>query len=137
TDFEFPTTHQVIERLSTQRTIYPAATRFKYSNLALTLAGEIGATVYQQPFADYVQRHILDPLDMQNTSVVLPVDNNERLATGYGRRLPDGTRAPLPFVDAKGLGAATGLSSTIQDMAKFVAWQFRLRESNGVEVLKA
>jgi D-alanyl-D-alanine carboxypeptidase len=28
TDFEFPTTQQVIERLSTQRTIYPAATRF-------------------------------------------------------------------------------------------------------------
>jgi CubicO group peptidase (beta-lactamase class C family) len=137
TDFEFPTTHQVIERLFTQRTIYPAATRFKYSNLAPTLAGEIVATVSQQPFADYVQQHILDPLDMQNTSVVLPVDNNERLATGYGRRLPDGTRAPLPFVDAKGLGAATGLSSTIQDMAKFVAWQFRLRESNGAEVLKA
>ena len=137
TDFEFPTTHQVIERLSTQHTIYAAATRFKYSNLALTLAGEIVATVSQQPFADYVRQHILDPLDMQNTSVVLPVDNNERLATGYGRRLPDGTRAPLPFVDAKGLGAATGLSSTIQDMAKFVAWQFRLRESNGVEVLKA
>lgn len=137
TDFEFPTTQQVIERLSTQRTIYPAATRFKYSNLAVTLAGEIVATVSQQPFAEYVQQHILDPLDMQSTSVVLPAENKERLATGYGRRLPDGTRAPLPFIDAKGMAAATGLSSTIQDMAKFVSWQFRLRESNGTEVLKA
>jgi len=137
TDFEFPTTQQVIERLSSQRTIYPAATRFKYSNLAVTLAGEIVATVSQQSFAEYIQQHILAPLDMQSTSVVLPADNKERLATGYGRRLPDGTRTPLPFVDAKGMGAATGLSSTIRDMAKFVSWQFRLRESNGAEVLKA
>jgi D-alanyl-D-alanine carboxypeptidase len=137
TDFEFPTTQQVIERLSTQRTIYPAATRFKYSNLAVTLAGEIVATVSQQPFAEYVQQHILDPLDMQSTSLVFPAENKERLATGYGRRLPDSTRAPLPFIDAKGMAAATGLSSTIQDMAKFVSWQFRLRESNGTEVLKA
>jgi CubicO group peptidase (beta-lactamase class C family) len=137
TDFEFPTTQPVIERLSTQRTIYPSETRFKYSNLALTLAGEIVATVSQQPFAEYVQQHILDPLEMQSTSVVFPAENKERLATGYGRRLPNGTRAPLPFIDAKGMGAVAGLSSTIQDMAKFVSWQFRLRESNGAEILKA
>jgi len=137
TDFEFPTTQQVIERLFTQHTIYPSETRFKYSNLAVTLAGEIVATVSQQPFAEYVQQHILDPLDMRNTSLVFSAENKDRLATGYGRRLPDGTRAPLPFIDAKGLAAATGLSSTIQDMAKFVSWQFRLRESNGAEVLRA
>jgi CubicO group peptidase (beta-lactamase class C family) len=113
TDFEFPTTQQLTERLSTQRTIYPTETRFKYSNVAVTLSGEIVATVSQQPFVEYVQQHILDPLDMRSSSMVFPADKKERLATGYGRRLPDGTQSPLPFIDAKGMGAATGLSSTV------------------------
>ena len=39
-DFEFPTIPQVKNRLSQLQTIFPSETQFKYSNLALTLAGE-------------------------------------------------------------------------------------------------
>ena len=47
------------------------------------------------------------------------------MAVGYGRRMPDGTRELIPFVDARGMAAATGLTSTVEDMAKFVSAQFR------------
>jgi CubicO group peptidase (beta-lactamase class C family) len=40
-DFPFPTRAQIIDRLSVQETLYPAQHYFQYSNLALTLAGEI------------------------------------------------------------------------------------------------
>jgi CubicO group peptidase (beta-lactamase class C family) len=54
------------------------------------------------------------------------VDRNETgLAVGYGRRMPDGSRAVNPFVDARGLAAATGITSTVEDMARFVSAQFR------------
>jgi CubicO group peptidase (beta-lactamase class C family) len=136
-DFEFPSVAQVMERLSGQQTILPTETRWKYSNLALTLAGEIVQTLSGQPFADYVQQHILDPLEMTSTSVVFPEAHQDKLVTGYERRLPDGTRRALPFVDAAGMAAATGVSSSVVDMAKFVSWQFRLRASGKTEVLSA
>jgi len=137
TDFEFPTTQQIIERLSQLQTIFPSETRLKYSNLALALAGEIVELVSGQPFAEYVQQNIFNPLGMTNTSVAFPSAYNNRLVTGYTRRMPDGTREPLPFVDARGLAAATGISSTVTDMSRFVSWQFRLLESGKTEILKA
>jgi CubicO group peptidase (beta-lactamase class C family) len=71
---------------------------------------------------EYIRENIFDPLDMTASSVDLDVSG---LAKGYGRRLPDGTRIEPPFIDARGMAAATGLTSTVGDMAKFVSAQFR------------
>ncbi len=136
-EFDFPDLATVRERLPGQQTIYPTETRWKYSNLALTIAGEVVAAVSEQSYADYVQEHILTPLDMTSTSVVFPDADRARLATGYGCRMPDGTQGTFPFVDAVGMAAATGLSSTVADMAKFIAWQFRLLDDGADEVLAA
>lgn len=57
------------------------------------------------------------------------------LTVGYGRRMPDGTRAIMPFVDARGMGAATGITSTVDDMAKFVSAQFRTGPMAGRQIL--
>ena len=73
-------------------------------------------------WAEYLQANIFDPLGMDASSVDLEVPG---LATGYGRRMPDGTRERIPFVDARGMAAATGLTSTVEDMARFVSAQFR------------
>ncbi|HLT20433.1 MAG TPA: serine hydrolase domain-containing protein [Thermomicrobiales bacterium] len=136
-EFNFPTADEVRERLPGQRAALPAETRWKYSNLALSLAGEIVTTVSGRPYARYVQQHILDPLGLASTSAVFPDAHRERLVTGYTRKLPGTPREPLPFIDAAGLAAATGFSSSVTDMARFIAWQFRLREQGGEEVLKA
>jgi CubicO group peptidase (beta-lactamase class C family) len=39
--------------------------------------------------------------------------------------MPDGTREKLPFVDARGMAAAAGVTSTVDDLAKFISAQFR------------
>ena len=136
-DFNFPTTAEVQQRMPDLGQKIPSETEWKYSNLALTLAGEVVAAAAGQTFAAYVQQNILDPLHMDSSSVVFPAAQADRLATGYGRRMPDLTREALPFVDAKGMAAATGLSSTVNDMARFISWQLRLRVSDGSELLKA
>ncbi|MGL6043597.1 MAG: serine hydrolase domain-containing protein, partial [Sandaracinobacteroides sp.] len=56
-------------------------------------------------------------------------------ATPYGRRLPDGTREIFPFVDARGMAAATGLTSDVGDMAKFVSAQFRRGPRGGAQIV--
>ncbi|CAN5778422.1 serine hydrolase domain-containing protein [soil metagenome] len=136
-DFDFPTLELIKERLPGQQTVFPTETRWKYSNLALALAGEVVAAVSGRSFADYVQANILDPLAMTSTSVIFPDDQRDRLVTPYSRRLPGSEREPLPFVDAAAMAAATGLSSTVADMARFISWQFRLLERDETEVLAA
>ena len=136
-DFDFPSLDIVKDRLPGQQTIFPTETQWKYSNLALTIAGEVVAAVSGKPFQEYVPASILAPLGMESTSVVFPGDHVDRLVTGYRRKLPNGERDVFPFVDAEGMAAATGLSSTVADMARFVSWQFRLLGSDNTEILKA
>jgi CubicO group peptidase (beta-lactamase class C family) len=136
TDAEFPTLEQIQEKLPIQEAILPTETRWKYSNLALSMAGEIVAIVSGQPYADYVQEHILDPLGMKHTLVRSPEPGNPQLATGYGRRLPDGSRSSSPYTDSQGCTPAFNMSSTVEDLARFAMLHFRDGPAGGVQILR-
>jgi len=85
-------------------------------------------------WADYLQKNVFDPLGMSASSV----DKNvEGLAVGYTRRMPDGTREVYPFTDARGMASATGLTSNVEDMAKFVSAQFRTGKMGGRQILSS
>jgi CubicO group peptidase (beta-lactamase class C family) len=137
-EYAFPTHDQVVERLSDQETLYPSAEYFQYSNLGLTLAGEIVAEVAGQPYDQYVRQHILGPLGMESTNPEIP-DNERgaRLATGYTSKLRDGSRKVVPDYLVRGIAPAAGFTSTVEDLARFAAWQFRLLREGGDEVLAA
>ena len=136
TDCNFPTRDELIASLPEQETVFAPLTQWKYSNLALTLAGEIVAAVAQQPYPDYVDARILKPLWMESTSVVLRDAHLERLATPYGRRMPDGTRTIRPFTDCQGISPAANMSSTVEDLARFASLQFRDGPAWGAQILK-
>ncbi|OAI48125.1 hypothetical protein AYO44_08005 [Planctomycetaceae bacterium SCGC AG-212-F19] len=135
-DFKFPSREEMIKALPSQEAPYPPETKWKYSNLGLAIAGEVVVAVSGEPFEKYVQKHILDPLAMKSTSVGVPESNKARLATGYGRRLPDGKRELRPFTDAKAIDPAAGVASTVEDMARFAMLQFRDGPATGSPVLK-
>lgn len=122
TSHDFPTEEELRNLLPEREAPFSPEERWKYSNLAYTIAGMIVEEVSGQSWADYLQTNIFDPLGMSSSSVDLDV---EGLATGYTVRLLDGTRDAYPFVDARGMAAATGLTSTVEDMARFVSAQFR------------
>jgi len=122
TDWDFPTVEEVRVLMPNRRAPFSPEVRWKYSNLAYTIAGMAVEEISGMSWADYLQKNIFDPLGMSASSVDLP---DPELATGYGRRMPDGSREVVPFVDARGMAAATGLTSTVEDMARFVSAQFR------------
>lgn len=136
TDNEFPTFEQIKEALVGQETPFPTETTFKYSNLALSLAGEIVTIVSGIDYTDYVQQFILDPLGMKDTLVNSPDPRNSRLATGYGRRMPDGSRAISPFTDGKGITPAGNMTTSVKDLAKFAMLQFRDGLAGGEQILR-
>ena len=132
TTFEFPSTEQLRELMPARVAPFAPEVRWKYSNLAYSIAGMIVEAVSGQKWADYVQREIFQPLGMNASSVD---QNVTGLAVGYGRRMPDGTRATTPFIDARGMAAATGVTSTVEDMARFVSAQFRNGPRGGAQIL--
>jgi CubicO group peptidase (beta-lactamase class C family) len=121
-DWDFPTGEELVALMPERQAAFSPEVRWKYSNLAYSVAGMVVEHVSGMTWADYLQQNVFDPLGMAASSVDRDVPG---LATGYGRRMPDGTREIIPFVDARGMAAATGLTSTVEDMARFVSAQFR------------
>jgi len=138
-EFAFPTREQVKERLASQETLYPAETYFQYSNLGITLAGELIASVSGEPYETYIGKRILDPLGMKSTTPEIPEkERGGRLAMGYSALRRDGTRVPVPFFMARGIAPAAGFASSAEDLARFASWQFRvLDRKGGEEVLRS
>ncbi|PID59623.1 MAG: hypothetical protein CR986_04980 [Ignavibacteriae bacterium] len=136
-DFQFPSKEQVDKGLEKQKTLYPASTYFQYSNLALTLLGEIVEEVSGKPYSDYIKENILTPLQLNDTRTFMPENlYGTKLSIGYSALNRNGAREKVTFFDANGIKPAAGFSSTVEDLAKFAMWQFRLRDTNKVEILK-
>jgi D-alanyl-D-alanine carboxypeptidase len=129
---DFPTEAQIRELVGSREAAFAPQTRWKYSNLAYAVAGLVLEEVTGERWEDYVEREIFRLLGMHDTSVDRDVDG---LAVGYGRRMPDGTREVMPFTDARGMAAATGMTSTVEDMARFVSAQFRRGPRGGPRIL--
>jgi CubicO group peptidase (beta-lactamase class C family) len=138
TTSEFPTHDQIVARLVEQETLYPADKYFQYSNLGLTLAGEIVAAVSGQPYADYVRGRVLTPIGLTSTVPEMPSsERGHRLATGYSAGRREGGRVPIDFFTTNGIAPAAGYASTADDLARFASWQFRLLARGGRDVLAA
>jgi CubicO group peptidase (beta-lactamase class C family) len=85
-----------------------------------------------------VRRHLLTPLRLGSTTTALPEgESGRRLATGYGALRRDGERDVMPLYRTHGIAPAAGFASTVEDLATFAAWQFRLLAGGGEEVVKA
>jgi CubicO group peptidase (beta-lactamase class C family) len=137
-DFNFPIREDMIKQLPYQEMLYPADTYYQYSNLGLTLAGEIVAQVSGQKFDQYVTAHIIEPLQLTDTRPYMPEDlYGKRLATGYSARTRSGDRNKLSFFQANAIVPAAGFTSTAQDLAKFAAWQLQLLAGERDDILAA
>ena len=136
-DFPFPSTEEIDTKLSEQESLYPASTYFQYSNLALTLLGEIVTKVSGVPYETYIQQQILEPLQLSETRPEMPESlYGSDLAIGYSAVGRDGEREKVAFFQANGITPAAGFSSNVTDLGKFASWQFRLREGSSAEILK-
>jgi CubicO group peptidase (beta-lactamase class C family) len=136
-DFPFPTSDMIIEKLENQETLYPASNYFQYSNLGLTLLGEIVEEVSDQNFDDYIYKNIIEPLELQDTRTELPQDlYGSNLAVGFSSITRNGDREKVNFFQANGIGSAAGFSSNVLDLGKFASWQFRLLETRETEILR-
>jgi CubicO group peptidase (beta-lactamase class C family) len=137
-DFPFPTRDEMIARLESQKALYPTQRYHQYSNLALSLAGEIIQARSGEQYDAYIEQHILAPLSLEDTRSHYPDKlRGEQLAVGYTGIDRQREREPVRPFFTRGITAAAGFTSTVKDLASFASWQFRLLEQGGQEVLAA
>jgi CubicO group peptidase (beta-lactamase class C family) len=58
--------------------------------------------------------------------------DHPRLAKGYGRRMPDGSREISEYTSSRGINPAANMATTVLDLAKFAMLQFRVDEEDPV-----
>jgi len=121
---QFPTREQVREMLAGQEQAYAVGTKWKYSNLAVSVEGELVAKLSGMEWGDYVTERVLKPLGMK-ASTPMPQRGMFGLAAGYGSRVAGQMRETEEFTDCKGIAPAASLATNVEDLAKFVSFQFR------------
>lgn len=137
TQDQFPSREEMWAALPQQSRVLPTQTQWKYSNLALALAGEVIERVSGLPYAAYLQQFILSPLGMVSTWVGLPPADHPDRSEGLARRLSDNPNEPAleAMVSLGGLSAAGDLTSNVLDLARFAMLQLRRGPAGGEQIL--
>jgi len=117
--YKFPTLEEIKTQFQEKIGFFEPSEIIKYSNFGFTLLGQIIENVSGQSYPDFIQKHILSPLGMQNTVADIDETNLGRHATGYKRKLPKQERKPFDHIPTNIMNSATGLSSTVEDLIKF------------------
>ncbi len=104
----------------------------------MALLGEVVEKISGQSYDTYVEENILKPLRLTSTRTYIPKEEwGTKMAIGYGATKREGPRDKVNLFDAKGITAAAGFSSNVEDLARFASWQFRLLNNGGTEILKS
>ncbi len=104
------------ENLSSQvRVVGEPGGSFSYSNVGFDLLEVVVEESSGEPFATYMQHHVLGPLGMERSSFVWNDAFTGSLPTGYD--LDGNPIAPYVYPAA----ASGGLFTTVDDLARFVA----------------
>jgi CubicO group peptidase (beta-lactamase class C family) len=136
TDHVFPTRKELAEVVQGQDALHPPEMTYQYSNLGMSLLGEVVTEVSGRPWADYVHDNILQPLGMVSSSAAPGEELLKRLATPYMLQGPDGTREVMEYYDAGAIAPAGGIVSTVEDLGRFASLQFRGGPAGGDQILK-
>jgi len=120
-DTSMPDRETLHRELSKGATFGPPSERFRYSNMAYALLGEILEAVTDTSFAELLRRGIARPLGLSATDADLTPAGRRALATGYYAAWPDEPRRAALHVEARALAPAGGLVSTVADLLAYEA----------------
>lgn len=115
--------------------VRPPLTYSSYSNYATALAGYIVQRVSGQPWDDYAEQHVLQPLGMTQTTTRQPLPAALRGDMSQGYTWGGGGYVAHPFEIVNGASPAGSISASATDMAKFMIAHLNNGVLNGTRIL--
>ncbi len=100
--------------------VFPRGEITSYSNWGAALAGLVVEEVSGQPWEDFVQTRILDPLAMNDTTLAERLRQPDQPPLAQSYTLQGGIARPAFRIDIGAFGPAGATASTASDMARFL-----------------
>ena len=133
-DGQMPSIETLIRLAQESEMCLPTSTEPKYSNLAIAIMGHALSRIAGQPYHKYIVEHILKPLGMNDSGFDRSRYDDAHYAVGYHRDEAE-QYFPSYHWDEQGFMPGGGMYSTVSDIARFMAMQFREAPAGGEQVL--
>jgi CubicO group peptidase (beta-lactamase class C family) len=130
------TTQQVREKFGKVNPMYSFRNKWGYCNAAFMTAGEIIPKVADKSWAEFLKEKIFAPLGMNNT-LALSKDISSASNKSSAHTVVLGELKKIPYGNIDNLAAAGSISSSANDMSKWVMMQLDNGKLNGKEIMNA
>lgn len=121
-------------QLATFKPNRPVGSAFEYTNTNYNLLGLIIEAASGEKYADYVQTHIFDPLDMTHTYTSKAEAKQDNMSTGYISWF--GLPMPVPNLPHPSGSLSSGqIISSAEDMAHYLIAQLNGGRYNDAQIL--
>lgn len=129
-------TAEVREKMGKLKPLYGFRSKWGYTNSAFMTAGEIIPKVTGKTWAEFITENIFKPLGMNN-SLALSKDIQAAPNKCLAHTVVMGELKKSPYGDLDNLAPAGSISSSINDMSKWVMMQLNNGKVNGKEIVSA
>ncbi len=130
---KFPDLAGLRKSISNKTVVFENLTKFKYSNFGFALLGEIIKKASCLDYDEYITKHIIKKIGMERTAPDYNKGNNDWLAKGYSRPIPNKEREAFPHSETKAYAPAAGFLSNVSDLSKYLAsMSLKLKEANAL-----
>lgn len=119
---------ELVKKMPATDAAFPPDYLFSYSNIGITLLGHAIQNVSGEPFADHMQRAVLDPLGMKTARFATGLTDTPLMAQPYrkGERVEEVAIRDVP---------AGGLNASVLDLSRFLSMVFAEGRSGERQVL--
>ena len=131
---------ELVDRVAELPLLAQPGAEWNYS-VATDVLGHLVAVISGEPFGDYLQRRVIEPLGMVDTGFHVPAEKHGRFAANYARKA-DGTLgliddpATSPYRTPRGIcSGGGGLVSTAGDYMRFCRFMLNKGELDGVRLV--
>jgi CubicO group peptidase (beta-lactamase class C family) len=127
-------TAEVRDKLSKLKPLYSFRSHWGYTNSAFMTAGEIIPKVTGQSWAQFVKERIFMPLGMNNTlALTAEIETSTNRAAAH--TVEHGVLKKIPYGRIDNLAPAGSISSSVNDMSKWVMMQLDRGKFDGRQVI--
>jgi CubicO group peptidase (beta-lactamase class C family) len=125
-----------VRSLSNRKLLWDPGTKFAYSNMAYEVLGDLVAKVSEQSVEDYVDVHILQPLGMASSTLLLHKADPDKLAAGHTKATPGRMKVVKHYPYNRAHTPSSNLHSNVDDMARWAMANMNRGELEGHRILK-
>lgn len=125
-----------VRSLSDKKLIFAPDADFRYSNMAFEVLGDLIAKVSGESFDDYVQHHILTPLEMKDSTLLIKRTNATLMTWGHERDSSGHVFPSKVYPYNRMHSPSSNLHSNVEDMARWAIANLNHGELGGTRILK-